>query len=110
MELIKENSRWLEAMKAVGTTYTVIERCGRKGIEIADPCSAAQSFFYAPVEGRPFVLCNRSRTSCVIADTRRVAGSRTLEKHVIVTCNDGGAFLRCYSTLPLRLSIAAERQ
>ena len=99
MELNAESRQLLRACRTAGSTYTVIEKSGSKGIEVADARLAAQAFYDAPVEGRPFVICNFSHTSCVIADTRRVSRCGRLEKHVIVTCDDGGEFMRCFNQL-----------
>ena len=99
MELNAESRQLLRACRTAGSTYTVIEKSGSKGIEVADARLAAQAYYDAPVEGRPFVICNFSHTSCVIADTRRVSRLGRLEKHVIVTCDDGGEFMRCFNQL-----------
>ena len=99
MELNAESRQLLRACRRAGSTYTVIEKSGSKGIEVADARLAAQAYYDAPVAGRPFVLCNFSHTSCVIADTRRVARCGRLEKHVIATCDDGGEFVRCFNQL-----------
>ena len=99
MELNAESRQLLRACRTAGSTYTVIEKSGNKGIEVADAHLAAQAFYDAPVEGRPFVLCNLSHTSCVIADTRRVSRCGHLEKHVIATCDDGGEFMCCFNQL-----------
>lgn len=99
MELNAESRQLLRACRTAGSTYTVIEKSGCKGIEVADALLAAQAFYDAPVEGRPFVLCNFSHTSCVIADTRRASRCGRLEKHVIATCDDGGEFMRCFNQL-----------
>lgn len=73
-----------------------MQKSGRKGVEMADARLAAQVYYDAPVAGRPFVLCKFSHTSCEIADTRRVSRCGRLVKHVIVTCDDGGAFMLCF--------------
>ena len=99
MELNAEDQQLLRACRTAGSTYTVIEKSGCKGIEVADARVAAQAYYGAPVEGRPFVICNFSHTSCVIADTRRVSRCGRLEKHVIVACDDGGKFMRCFNQL-----------
>ncbi|MGX9730103.1 hypothetical protein ACWYXO_05635 [Janthinobacterium aestuarii] len=99
MELTAGDQQLLRACRTAGSTYTVIEKSGCKGIEVADARLAAQAYYDAPVEGRPFVICNFSHTSCVIADTRRVSRCGRLEKHVIVTCDDGGKFMRCFNQL-----------
>ncbi|MDO8040296.1 hypothetical protein [Janthinobacterium sp. SUN137] len=99
MELNAKSQQLLRACRTAGSTYTVIEKSGCKGIEVADARLAAQAYYDAPVEGRPFVLCNFSHSSCVIADTRRVSRCGRLVKHVIVTCDDGGAFMRCFDQL-----------
>ena len=99
MELNAESRQLLRACRTAGSTYTVIEKSGRKGIEMHDACLAAQAYYDAPVEGLPFVLCNFSHTSCVIADTRRVSRLGRLEKHVIATCDDWGEFMRCFNQL-----------
>ncbi|WP_156894843.1 hypothetical protein [Janthinobacterium sp. 1_2014MBL_MicDiv] len=99
MELNAESRQLLRACRTAGSTYTVIEKSGCKGIEVADAHLAAQAYYDAPVEGRPFVLCNFSHASCVIADTRRVSRCGRLEKHVIASCDDGGEFMRCFNRL-----------
>lgn len=99
MELNAESRQLLRACRMAGSTYTVIEKSGRKGTEVADARLAAQAYYDAPIDGRPFVLCNFSHSSCVIADTRRVSRCGRLEKHVIVTCDDGGEFMRCFNQL-----------
>ena len=99
MELNAESRQLLRACRMAGSTYTVIEKSGRKGTEVADARLAAQAYYDAPIDGRPFVLCNFSHSSCVIADTRRISRCGRLEKHVIVTCDDGGEFMRCFNQL-----------
>ncbi|MGK5060298.1 hypothetical protein ACQ4WY_25510 [Janthinobacterium sp. LB2P49] len=99
MELNAESRQLLRACRTAGSTYTVIEKSGCKGIEMHDARLAAQAYYDAPVEGRPFVLCNFTHTSCVIADTLRVPRLGRLEKHVIANCDDGGEFMRCYNLL-----------
>lgn len=99
MELNAESRQLLRACRTAGSTYTVIEKSGRKGTEVADARLAAQAYYDAPMDGRPFVLCNFSHSSCVIADTRRISRCGRLEKHVIVTCDDGGEFMRFFNQL-----------
>ena len=99
MELNAGDQQLLRACRTAGSTYTVIEKSGCKGIEVADARLAAQAYYDAPVEGRPFVICNFSHTSCVIADTRRVSRLGRLEKNVIATCDDGGEFMCCFNQL-----------
>lgn len=99
MELNAKSRQLLRACRTAGSTYTVIEKSGCKGVEVADARLAAQAYYDAPVEGRPFVLCNFSHSSCVIADTRRISRCGRLEKQVIVTCDDGGEFMRCFDQL-----------
>ncbi|WP_215409661.1 hypothetical protein [Janthinobacterium sp. JC611] len=99
MELNVEDQQLLLACRMAGSTYTVIEKSGCKGIEVTDACLAAQVFYDAPVDGRPFVLCNFKNSSSVVADTRRVSRYGRLEKNLIVTSDDGGEFMRCFNQL-----------
>ncbi|MBB3121732.1 hypothetical protein [Pseudoduganella violacea] len=59
-----------------GATYTVIARSGQRGTEFADPRQAADAFYKACAQDRPFVLRNQANTSSIVAATR--AGRKSL--------------------------------
>lgn len=52
---------------SAATAYTVIPKTGQRGTEYDDPGLAAEAFFHARSEDRPFVLRHRGAATSVIA-------------------------------------------
>ncbi|MTW10134.1 hypothetical protein GM658_05920 [Pseudoduganella eburnea] len=59
-----------------GTAYTVVCKSGQRGTEYSDPDQAAQAFFRAQEQDRPFVLRHRGNATLVIASAR--AGAKQI--------------------------------
>lgn len=59
--------------------YTVIRKSGQRGIEYSDPGLAAQAFFGALEQDRPFVLRHRGNATLVIASAK--AGTKQIASH-----------------------------
>ncbi|WP_395401082.1 hypothetical protein ACHMW6_25690 [Pseudoduganella sp. UC29_106] len=53
-----------------GIAYTVVCKSGQRGTEYSDPGLAAQAFFRAQEQDRPFVLGHRGNATFVIASSK----------------------------------------
>jgi len=73
--------------------YTVVRKSGQRGIAYSDPGLAAQAFFGALEQDRPFVLRHRGNASFVIASAKSGA------KQVVVSRAGDDQFRTAYETL-----------
>lgn len=76
-----------------GTAYTVVCKSGQRGTEYRDPELAAQAFFGALEEDRPFVLRHRGNATIVIASARSGA------KQITASWPSDDKFRTAYETL-----------
>lgn len=74
-----ENSmtRFLNDRGVRSVAYTVISKSGQRGTEYSDPGLAAQAFFSAREQDRPFVLRHHGKSSYVIASAK--AGTKRID-------------------------------
>lgn len=79
-----------------GAAYTVICKSGQRGMAFDDPRLAAQAFFHAREQDRPFVLQHRGNATYVIASAK--AGA----KQVIANWCEDETFYQAFELLAQR--------